>query len=304
MEIAVKSVQRQTVSDFELFIICDGAPNNTVETAYRLAAMDHRIRVFVHDKGPRNGESYRDEALKIANGRYICHICDDDLWLSNHLEETEKFLDENDFGHTMRMVYRPGGKTIASLFDLSLDSQKAKLCKSNRGFFGLTNGVFRKSAYNKLAEGWSAAPISVPSDLHMWRKFIECPGLKIGTRFSITSLALETPYRLSWDIKSRAVEMAHCFQLIQDPARLDQLIQNALRAGIAELLDADPNEFLPSTDKAHENGRGRLPDARLLHRIANFDGQRYLRLNPDVAHARVNPFEHFIRHGLREGRPF
>lgn len=35
---------------------------------------------------------------------------------------------------------------------------------------------------------------------------------------------------------------------------------------------------------------------------AVFDREWYLRANPDVAQARVNPLRHFIRHGAAEGR--
>ncbi|MBY6152761.1 hypothetical protein KUV47_06025 [Vannielia litorea] len=36
----------------------------------------------------------------------------------------------------------------------------------------------------------------------------------------------------------------------------------------------------------------------------DFDPQRYLALNPDVAAAKVNPYEHFLKNGLRKGRKY
>lgn len=36
----------------------------------------------------------------------------------------------------------------------------------------------------------------------------------------------------------------------------------------------------------------------------DFDGDVYLRLNPDVAAAGVDPEKHYLRHGHAEGRPY
>ena len=33
-----------------------------------------------------------------------------------------------------------------------------------------------------------------------------------------------------------------------------------------------------------------------------FDPHRYLELNPDVANASIDPFEHYIKYGIKEGR--
>ena len=42
---AIASVQAQQRGDFELFVVCDGAPAETVATAEALAAADRRIHV-------------------------------------------------------------------------------------------------------------------------------------------------------------------------------------------------------------------------------------------------------------------
>ena len=47
---AVESVLRQTVQDFELFIVCDGAPEETVKLAETYAAADDRIKVYPFPK--------------------------------------------------------------------------------------------------------------------------------------------------------------------------------------------------------------------------------------------------------------
>src|SRR5258706_16399884 len=74
---AIASVLAQEREDFELLVVCDGAPPATVEYAREAAARDRRIRVNAHPKGERNGEAWRHQALEQARGTYVCQIADD-----------------------------------------------------------------------------------------------------------------------------------------------------------------------------------------------------------------------------------
>ena len=78
---AIASVQAQRRGDFELFVVCDGAPAETVAAAEALAANDQRIRVRAFPKGERHGEAHRAEVMREASGRLVAQIGDDDLWL-------------------------------------------------------------------------------------------------------------------------------------------------------------------------------------------------------------------------------
>lgn len=51
------------------------------------------------------------------------------------------------------------------------------------------------------------------------------------------------------------------------------------------------------------SGQARL-QRRRLQRLGLFDGQSYLNINPDVAESGMDPLEHYIRHGIDEGRKF
>jgi glycosyltransferase involved in cell wall biosynthesis len=53
---SVASVLDQTVTDFTLWIVCDGAPIETVEMARAFAALDRRVVPFVRPKGKRHGD--------------------------------------------------------------------------------------------------------------------------------------------------------------------------------------------------------------------------------------------------------
>src|SRR6202035_4475341 len=65
---AIETVLAQEVDDFELFVICDGAPAETAACARDYARRDKRVRVFTFAKGERHGEAYRHQALTQAGG--------------------------------------------------------------------------------------------------------------------------------------------------------------------------------------------------------------------------------------------
>src|SRR5262245_27482513 len=106
---AIESVLAQGRQDFELFVICDGAPPATVDCARAYAARDARVQVRAYPKGERIGEAHRHEVLAQARGAYVCQIADDDLWFPEHLREIELLMREFEFGNLPEVHARPDG---------------------------------------------------------------------------------------------------------------------------------------------------------------------------------------------------
>lgn len=215
---AISSVQAQHRRDFELFVICDGAPEETAALARERAAADRRIRVFEHPKGERNGEAHRHQALLEARGRYVCQISDDDLWLPNHLTELARLLRRVDFGHISMVWVQPNGRVNVDPHDLSDSAVRRRMLNERWNFFGPTTVGYRLSAYRALPEGWSPAPRDIASDLFMWRKFLARPELRAATRFGVTSAHFSAAYRRDWSMDRRAAEMRAWAQRLGEPA--------------------------------------------------------------------------------------
>src|SRR5438477_1043186 len=179
---AIESVLAQTVESFELFVICDGAPAETVACAEEFADRDPRVRVFPLPKGERNGEAHWHNALQGAHGRYVAHIEDDDLWFPNHLEEMEKLLANVDFGHLIHSYVRPDdGGIVSILSDIGSEPYRQKFLDEMYNRFGFTFAGYRLDAYRRLPEGWSASPPGFWPDLWMWRKFFRISEFRFGT---------------------------------------------------------------------------------------------------------------------------
>lgn len=226
---AVRSVLTQTRQDFELFIVCDGAPAETVATARTLAADDPRIRVFCHPKGERHGEVWRHHALQQAHGRLVCHIADDDLWFPNHLAEMDTLLSAVEFGNCLFVELSARDQLRLSLADLSEGKTARKMLTERYNIFGLSAGGYRLDSYHALPEGWAPASEDIWTDLAMWRKFLARPGLTRATRFTATVLKFNKRLRETWPLQDRAAEMVRYSAALHDPVARDGLVQTAMR---------------------------------------------------------------------------
>jgi len=254
---AIESVLAQERQDFELFVICDGAPPETAAVALEHADKDARICVFEHPKGARNGETYRHQALQEARGEYVCQISDDDLWLPNHLSEVAVLLQSVDFGHISMIWVMPDEKVHIDLRNLADPLIRQRMLTKRLNFFGPTTVAYRLSAYRSLPEGWSPAPQDLPSDLFMWRKFLVRADLSTGTRYAVTSAHLAAPHRLDWSLEQRAEENRRWLRRLRDPAQRDAFVQAAMAGAIRRVKRPKP---------APEPARRRL--ARTLRNVA------------------------------------
>lgn len=215
---ALDSVLAQSVGDFELKLILDGAPPETLACARDYAARDPRIEVRAHPKGGWRGERWRHEALLAAQGRYVCQLGDDDLWLPDHLAEMAELLAEVDFGHTLHVETYPDGRVRPNVGNLAIGRTREQLLTQAVNLTGPTCAGYRLGAYRALPDGWTAAPAGIWSDLHMWRKFLRHPGLSFGTRYAVTAVCLPNAGRLELSRAERIAENRRYAALIQDPA--------------------------------------------------------------------------------------
>lgn len=90
----IKSVLKQSFSDFELIIIDDKSTDSSLEIASSYQKNDNRIRLIT--KSTNKGvSSARNSGLKIARGEYILFLDSDDVLPDKTLSVYNKLIDES-----------------------------------------------------------------------------------------------------------------------------------------------------------------------------------------------------------------
>ncbi len=86
---SVRSVLAQSYTNWELIIVDDCSPDNTVNIINQFS--DSRIRLLVNEQNSGAAVS-RNRALREAKGRWIAFLDADDLWLPEKLEKQLKYM--------------------------------------------------------------------------------------------------------------------------------------------------------------------------------------------------------------------
>lgn len=88
---AIRSVLNQTRSDFELIVVDDRSTDATSEVV-RSFLTNERITLVTRDEN--GGESAaRNTGIARAQGKYVCFLDSDDLWLPRYLETMARTLE-------------------------------------------------------------------------------------------------------------------------------------------------------------------------------------------------------------------
>ncbi|GAA0477481.1 hypothetical protein IRB23M11_15260 [Alkalibacterium sp. m-11] len=92
VEKAIVSILAQDYKDFELIIVNDGTPDNSMQIVEKYALKDSRIKVI--NQRNKGLSAARNTGLKAATGEYVCFVDSDDEVDSYLLSFTKEILDE------------------------------------------------------------------------------------------------------------------------------------------------------------------------------------------------------------------
>ena len=260
---AIESVLAQTVSEFELFVIGDGAPPETIECAREFARRDPRVTVFPFLKGQRQGEAHLHTALTNASGKFVAYLEDDDLWFPNHLEELEKLFLTVDFGHTIHVTGHPDGHVDSLPSDLGKPDFRQRFLDDLFNRFGYSFCGHRLDAYRRLPEGWVPTPVGMYPDLHMWRKFFRVSEFKFGTRMVITAVALPSYLREHMSLEERAREAGVWISRIVDEHERANIVEAAWRSVVGKEIQCE-QEIL-KINSSYREAKAALAQMEAMH---------------------------------------
>lgn len=80
----IRSIQKQTFSDFEIIVVNDGSTDRTVELLHQVQASEPRLQVFSYENAGLDVN--RNRCLNHAIGDFVAFIDQDDLWTPDKLE--------------------------------------------------------------------------------------------------------------------------------------------------------------------------------------------------------------------------
>ncbi len=236
IQYAIESVLRQTHTDFEIFVIGDGAGAETDQLMEYYQKQDPRVRYFKYPKGPRLGEAYRHSLLLSAKADFVAYLADDDLYLENHLATLAAELEQVDFTNVLPVKILPSGKPFVWQLDLNQTWYRELLLGgTNRMPLGAVG--HRLDFYRRLPHGWRTTPEGKPTDLHMWQQFLEQSDLRCSSLTTPGILHFASLDRKTMDLETRAEELQKYSRLIQDSGALEalkaEILQARLEAGPA-----------------------------------------------------------------------
>jgi len=227
---ALASALDQEGASVEVLVVGDGVEDATRELIARHAD-DPRVRFFDFAKGPRNGEAYRHEVLQEARGRIVCYLSDDDLLLREHAAEMGRLLENADFAHPPSARLTTDGEL--QFFPWNYGRPEFRAAGRTRvGSVGLTGVAHTLEAYHRLPYGWRTTPPGMPTDHHMWRQWLDLPGLRAVTGERLTYLNFPDPFWKELPVEERAAALAGWFRRSREPGfaeELDLLLRHAVR---------------------------------------------------------------------------
>ncbi|MDP2587278.1 MAG: glycosyltransferase family A protein [bacterium] len=236
---SVRSVVEQQIPDFELFIIGDGATPETGRVARELAALDRRISFIEYPKHHRRGEPYRHEILtKRARGSFVCYLCDDDLWLPNHLEYMEQLLQKADFAHPVASFVDAYGQVQVRPFTLQEPFYREMMLQGENRI-GLSSMAHTLDFYKRLPHGWRTTPPGQLTDLYMYQQFLSYPGVVAASGKKLTLLNFPDGLRMHLSREQKLAELKLWFSKIHDSGFERELNERLFTAAYQKAIDLE-----------------------------------------------------------------
>jgi teichuronic acid biosynthesis glycosyltransferase TuaG len=204
---AIRSVERQTFTDFEIVVVDDGSTDATAEAAQAFS----RVRFF---RRPHLGAAAaRNRGLQEAGGDLVAFLDADDEWLPEKLARQIEFMERlgSSFSYTDSYIVRDGrrqrysklahpyrGELLAPLIDEWLD----------QAFITMNTVIATRLLLQSVGGFETGIPTGSNEDYALWLKL----ALR-GTRFDYLDEPLALYYRGHTSDSSDAVAMVERYQV-------------------------------------------------------------------------------------------
>lgn len=145
---SIESVLAQTNQSWELLVIDDGSTDTTKDIVLGYASTDNRIR-YIQNEENIGIQKTLNKGLRLAVGRYIARIDDDDRWIAScKLDRQISFLQENPDHVLVGTGVEIVDETYKTLYSYMLPEDDAAIRKNllNRNCFAHPSVLFVREA--------------------------------------------------------------------------------------------------------------------------------------------------------------
>lgn len=133
IEAAIRSVLRQTWTEFELLVIDDCSRDSTAEITERLAAEDGRIALLRNAENAGVSAS-RNMGVGQARGEWVAFLDSDDLWREDKLERQLALLERHPdavLSYTASAFMDENGRMYSYVMEAEAETTYAALLRRN-----------------------------------------------------------------------------------------------------------------------------------------------------------------------------
>ena len=239
LRLAVKSVLRQDAQDFEVLIVGDGVTTSCRQTIEALLSEDTRVIFLDFPKGPNHGEIYRHEAILSARSDAIFYLCDDDLFLANHITEMLNLLNHFDFVQSLNGRVQPDGGISLYPGILSDPETRQWILRDDVRYnsVSITGTAHSRSFYLAAGQYWETSPANQWPDHHQWRRMFRNHDIRLMTSRRMTSLQFPSgeDSRDTWTEAQRFQEMETWTEIISHQ-NAQEIVDQRLIDGISRQI--------------------------------------------------------------------
>ena len=220
---SVLSAINQSLPPYRVTIIGDGVTEKVRALSQKLVLKFSNVEFLDNPKLSNRGEKYRDSVIRASDADFISYLCDDDLYMPNHLEIMSRHLEDYDFVHPRPTFFNLSG--AASFLRSGVESPEVRSwhkLEPPQNTISLTGASHTRQSYLSLQEGWSAGPPEIWTDLYMWVKFFR------NAEVSTFTSPFTTTIKLMYEIKNRELLnrgdiIQYWYEVTRQPEKLASL---------------------------------------------------------------------------------
>ena len=181
---ALTCLRNQIYSDFEVLVVDDASPDQSVAIAQRFTDQDERIRI-IHHTDNQGLSAARNSGISFAKGRYITFFDPDDTYEPQLLEKVAESLDRQRaqiilFGHTEDTCNEAGEITQSLAYPVPISSSKEPPEESSVGSSAIPSATSATHEYQS-PEAFHPMVLTWEKNIHYgyaWNKFYDLAFIK------------------------------------------------------------------------------------------------------------------------------